>query len=135
MKHTLCVLLLLPVLTFTCQAEENRRDGNWWNDQPPATKLGYMIGFFDGMTLGNKFSYWKFIKDEKQQNCLTQTGASYTEFSEKFLAHVTNGQLVDGLDIFYKDFRNRRIEADNAVWLVLNSIAGKPQAELDKMIE
>jgi hypothetical protein len=37
--------------------------------------------------------------------------------------------------VFYKDYRNRKIRIYDAVWLVLNSIAGKPQDELDKMIE
>jgi hypothetical protein len=48
---------------------------------------------------------------------------------------VTGGQLVDGLDSFYGDFRNRRILVYSAVWLVLNEIAGTPQDELDKMIQ
>jgi hypothetical protein len=42
---------------------------------------------------------------------------------------------VDGLNSFYKDYRNRRIKVPDAVWLVANSIAGKPQNEMDKMIE
>ena len=36
---------------------------------------------------------------------------------------------------FYSDYRNRSISIADAVWLVLNSIAGTPQDKLDKMIE
>ena len=48
---------------------------------------------------------------------------------------MTNVQIVDGLDTFYKDHQNRSIRLKAAVWLVVNTIAGTPQDELDKMIE
>jgi hypothetical protein len=54
--HTLlliCVLLTLPALSA---AEEGRRDGNWWRGQERFTRSAYIVGFFDGMDLGNKFS-------------------------------------------------------------------------------
>ncbi|MGH9822017.1 MAG: hypothetical protein ACREDR_01990 [Blastocatellia bacterium] len=51
------------------------------------------------------------------------------------MSEVTAGQVREGLDRFYKDYRNRRILVQNAIWLVLNSIAGKPQADWDKMVE
>lgn len=54
---------------------------------------------------------------------------------EKFFSHVTNVQLVAGLDKFYSDCRNRRIRVHGAVWLVVNGIAGTPQEKLDKMVE
>ncbi len=31
-------------------ASATERDGNWWNRQEPAQKLGYIAGFFDGTT-------------------------------------------------------------------------------------
>lgn len=34
-----------------------------------------------------------------------------------------------------KDYRNRSIIVHDAVWIVVNSIAGMPQDKLDKMIE
>jgi hypothetical protein len=39
------------------------------------------------------------------------------------------------LDVFYSDYRNRKIAIPSAVWLVLKSIAGTPKEELDKVIE
>jgi hypothetical protein len=48
---------------------------------------------------------------------------------------ITAGQLADGLDVLYGDYRNRNILLLNAVWLVLNSISGKSDAEMQKMIE
>lgn len=42
---------------------------------------------------------------------------------------------MDGLDSFYKDYRNRTIKVHDAVWLVVNEIAGTPQQTMGKLIE
>jgi hypothetical protein len=42
---------------------------------------------------------------------------------------------MDGLDVFYSDYQNRRIKVYGAVWLVLNQISGKPEPEMQKLIE
>jgi hypothetical protein len=91
-----------------------------------------MTGFFDGMPLGNLFSYWQNTDDKV---CAPKIIGSYSVYSEKYLKDVTNSQVADGLDEFYKDYRNRSIRISNGVWLVLNSIAGTPKAELDRKIE
>ncbi|HEY8224239.1 MAG TPA: hypothetical protein VIG25_03100 [Pyrinomonadaceae bacterium] len=132
MKITLSLFILLLPWSFAAQ-QENRRDGNWWIGQPPSAKFTYMVGFFDGMPLGWHFSYWKFEDDKS--GCIQKVFSSYQEHNEKFLNHVVNVQIDDGLDVFYKDYRNRSILVSNAVWIVLNEIAGTPKSEIDKMRE
>ena len=51
------------------------------------------------------------------------------------VANVANVQLSDGVTKFYEDYRNWKILVANAVWLVLNTISGKSDAEMEKMIE
>jgi hypothetical protein len=132
MKY-LWLILVLVALSFPIHAEDNtRRDGNWWRDQTPSGKISYMIGFFDGTDLGRNFAYWKNVNDK---DCAPKIVGSYDFYSDKFLNEVTNVQLADGLDEFYKDYRNRKIRIHDAVWLTLNAIAGTPQAEIDKMVE
>jgi hypothetical protein len=132
MKH-LWLTTLLFALCFPLHAQDNtRRDGNWWREQTPSGKITYMTGFFDGMGLGHNFAYWNNVNDKV---CAPKIVGSYDFYSDKFLKEVTNIQLADGLDEFYKDYRNRSIRISDGVWLVLNSIAGTPQAELDKRIE
>jgi hypothetical protein len=97
------------------------------------SKANYAVGFFDGMDLGSRFSYWSFVHEDGK--CMGKAIDSYNSMSDKFLNNVTAGQLADGLDNFYADYRNRRIRVADAVWLVANGIAGTPQKELDKMIE
>jgi hypothetical protein len=128
----ICLVIILPALPV---AEENRRDGNWWREQDRPTRSAYIIGFFDGMDLGYNFSYWSFVKDKEMNACMGKVVQSYGDYSSKYFKNVTNVQLVDGLDSFYTDFRNRSIRVADAVWLVVNGIAGTPQERLDSMIE
>jgi hypothetical protein len=53
----------------------------------------------------------------------------------RYLGGVTTGQICDGLNEFYKDYRNRRINIPNAVWIVLNMTSGKSDDEVRSMVE
>ena len=125
-------LAALLFATLPLHAQNTRRDGNWWLEQPRLAKTSYLSGFFDGVNLGEQFSYWNVTKDSE---CFTKATESFAFFSSKFLKDVTNEQLADGLDAFYKDYRNRKILIHTGAWLTLNAIAGTPQADLDKMTE
>jgi hypothetical protein len=109
------------------------RDGNWWRNLKDTSKVFFMTGFFDGMVMGNEFSYWGVEKDDI--NTATNVASSYSKYADKYLTNVTSGQLVDGLDTFYSDFRNRRIKVSNGVWIVVNQIAGKPEPDMQRMVE
>jgi hypothetical protein len=113
----------------------NRRDGNWWRGLESMWKTVYVTGFFDGIQMGNRFSYWGFVDDEKSSACLSKVDASAAEYSKKYLSNITVGQVGDGLNEFYEDYRNRSLLVVDATWLVLNEISGKPRAEMDAMIE
>jgi hypothetical protein len=111
---TLSVVASLLVLCLALQASnDHRRDGNWWLN-------------------GSRFSYWGVRNDD---TFAPKAAASYEEYGSKYLEHVTNSQLVDGLDTFYADYRNRKLRIPDGIWLVLNSVAGTPQQDLEKMIE
>jgi hypothetical protein len=127
------LLLTVPVYCFA--AASDARDGNWWLEQNKITKLSFMAGFLDGIHLGKNFSMWGFMDDPQSEACLKKVVLSNTEFENKYLSKVKVGQLVDGLDVFYSDYKNRSISPNNAVWLVLNEIAGTPKEKLDKMVE
>ena len=128
-------ILALTVLAFSSllQAEDNRRDGNWWRTLDIETQRSYAIGLFDGMLLGHNFSYWG-ISDEDAE-AIPKATKSFYEYSEKYMSHVTNYQIVDGLREFYEDFKNRRTKVNDAVWLVLQQISGTPEEKMKEMIE
>jgi hypothetical protein len=66
---------------------------------------------------------------------LMMARTSYLEYDSKYFTHVTNGQLVDGVNQFSSDYRNRGIRIYAAVWLVVQGIAGTSQAEMEKITE
>lgn len=112
-----------------------RRDGNWWNSISDYSQDAYITGFFDGIRLGNNFSYWNFTNDEDKSYCLSSVFESFDFFKSTYLINITNTQVADGLDNFYSNYRNRSIKIHDAVWIVLNSIAGTPQERIDELIE
>ena len=138
MRHCHWIITIVALaLCLNAQADENRRDGNWWRAETEATRTVYVVGFFDGLELGHNFSFWatKTADGKMDMEAASKALTSFLEYKDKYLKNVKSGQLADGLTSFYEDFRNRSITISDAVWIVLNSIAGKPQTELDKMIE
>lgn len=130
-------LLASVAVAMPSRSEDVRRDGNWWLTLPRSDKLSYTLGVFDGAQLGSNFSMWKYMysKLEHERVCTAQAQKAYSDYFDKYFANTTNGQLVDGLDTFYEDYRNRRIRAYGGIWLVMHGIAGLPEKELDKMTE
>ena len=128
----LCPLLCLPGPA----SSEGRPNGILWISFDNMTKTIYMAGFFDGMHLGYNFSYWGFSQGGRQIGpCTEKVITSYSDYYRKYLSNVSIRQIVDGLDGLYEDSRNRPILIPDAVWLVVNGLAGMPKEELEKMIE
>ena len=44
---------------------------------------------------------------------------------------ISMGQYVDGVDVFYRDYRHRNLEISFALDYVRDSVRGKSQQELD----
>lgn len=126
---------LVALLVCSLSSHASTRDGNWWRNQTEEQKTMYTTGFFDGTSLGHEFSFWNFANTKEKEACAADAVESFKTYWQKYGQNVTNIQIADGLTTFYSDYRNRSILIPDAVWLVLNSIAGTPQVELDKMIE
>lgn len=137
MIRKLSIPLILILLTGVSASAEDRRDGNWWRDRADVSKLAYVAGFFDGMNLGGKFSYWG-IKDgdgKLDTDSAAKAARSFRDFALRYMQHVTTEQLSEGLDRFYADYRNRVILITDAAWIVLNAISGKSDKDMQTMIE
>jgi hypothetical protein len=134
--------IILVYLAVSCsilpvaKADGHRQDGNWWNRQTGPSKLMYLSGFFDGINMGHRLSVAGLMKSEPAQaDTAALTTQSFAKLVDRYLKHVTSGQISDGLDEFYKDYRNRTILVEDGVWVVLVSTAGMPQPEVNKIIE
>lgn len=113
--------------------DQARRDGNWWLPLAEYNKNVYMIGFFDGMDLGNTMSLWSLL-DESDFDAYKKAYGGYTASSLKYFGKATSKQIADGLDELYRDPRNRSILVSDGVWLVVNQIVGAPDEQMEKMI-
>ena len=60
---------------------------------------------------------------------------AYKAQVKKYLNRVTVGQILDGLDKFYDDYRNRKILMSLGVSIVLDYISGKSEQEMTRLIE
>lgn len=132
---TIIVAISMPAVYESEAQESTSRDGSWWRGLPVDDRVTYVVGFLDGMELGNEFSHWQMSDSEKKIGCAGVAVNSYNQMTNKYLGKVTAGQLADGLTNFYEDYRNRSILIHGAVWLVLQSIGGVPKDALEKSIE
>lgn len=60
--------------------------------------------------------------------------------SQEWLTHysiigITNGQIVDGLNLFYDDFRNRQIKLTDAIYVIRKQILGASKEEIEAITE
>ncbi len=127
-----CVLLtLLLSCSVVSESEPTRRDGNWWFGRGEEFKTAYVLGMLDGVTLGWDFALWGIKDDITTKKVLD----AFSETERRRTSHVTVGQVTDGLDDFYRDYKNRRIELVYAVQVVLEGTAGMPKDQLEKWVE
>jgi hypothetical protein len=127
-----CIVLLLT--TFASSGD--KFDSYWWAGMSPSFKLGYVSGYAQAMdfsgtvSLGgclnfiNYMDKTKYSADKWLQMC--QNDKTY-DFDG-----ISMGQFVDGVDVFYKDFRNKNLEIGVALAYVRDQIKGKTPAGLEK---
>jgi hypothetical protein len=139
MKITLrtgVTLVALLVCSLSLHASDTRnRDGNLWRTLTAEQKITYIAAFWDGMELGHEFDLFDLVNRKEKAACAADADKSFNTYTDKYAKNVSNVQIVDGLNAFYSDYRNRSVPIHGGVWIVLNSIAGTPQETLDKMTE
>jgi hypothetical protein len=144
MKIRFCftLALLMVATTVIGHGQTHVKDnGFWWADSSTAVKLAFVRGYATAMTHVVDIEGFrclaernggtipeKFPGDEALNACTSQNPrvAPY-EFED-----IPFGQLSEGLDAFYKDFRNKTIEINLAMAYVRDELKGKPTNELDE---
>jgi hypothetical protein len=93
-------------------------DGDFWISKTDAIKLTYVLGFVDGRSDGISAAadaVGTTIKDPR---------------ISKLASEVTVGQIVEGVDDFYKDWRNRKVLLRHALEYVEDEAQGKDDSKL-----
>lgn len=132
---TLIALLVFSLSSHASDASRGR-DGSLWRTLTVEQKVTYITGFWDGMELGHSFDLWGLLNQGKEKEaCAADADESFKTYTDKYGKNVSNLQIVNGLNTFYSDDKNKSIPIHGAVWIVLNSIAGTPQQTLDRLME
>ena len=143
--------ILIPLLTAalllcstdSTSADETRTDGNWWNAQNEYQKAGYIEGFWGGNSFERELVDAVVILNTPKTNkpgeviAWLREGAKIEDALAKkdgaLFSNVTVGQMLDGVNSFYSDFKNRRIHVTHAILVVGNEISGASQASINTM--
>lgn len=120
------------------QQRQPQLNGYWWAGMNPSFKLGWVSGYAKAMDLAGSLQmetcaanlpmYQKEYPSTDPKVLLQRLCLSDTQFDYDGIAM---GQFVDGIDAFYRDFRNKQLEIGWAIEYVRDEIKGKPAAELD----
>jgi hypothetical protein len=137
MKRYFAVVIVL-LCSYSLPAEKPKFDGYWWGGETPTFKLGWVQGWAQAMDsafaasmgtcMGNMPMYQKQFpnvdaKQLVQKFCLDNSAYDFDG--------ITMGQFVDGIDTFYKDFRNKQIEIGWAIQYVRDQVKGKSAQDLE----
>jgi hypothetical protein len=114
-------------------------NGYWWVNQSETYKLGFVKGYVLAMVNASDRVTFMCLADRnggvipKQypgdtalKECSQTPTATLFDFSG-----IRIGQLVEGIDDFYKDFRNKGVTVTTGLYYVRDELKGKPAKELE----
>jgi hypothetical protein len=113
MKRLLCIGVLFFGVGFTSEAQiaTNVHNEYWWLDSSDLVRIAYVLGFVDG---ANQGQFWSGIIAQVKGNTATKAKVNYVHGRLDY-NRVRYGQFKDGLDEFYKDYKNKSIHVDDAI--------------------
>jgi len=116
MKRFLAAVLMLVVISLALPANAAEHDGKWWASHTTLEKAIYVNGLLDGITTGNA----RALKPRPGNDIIPD---------------INPRQALDGIEKFYKDFRNRNIPVSGAMMVVLFQIEGHSDADLERLLQ
>ena len=151
--NKLCAAALIAwvLLPVSLAGAAEPQDGNWWNAQPRALQVYWAIGFLDGVTVGYDSSrslmaivgnpVTSALPPNCDASCLADLFKlhSYLEniirVREQEYDGISAGEIADGLNHIYSDYRNRRINILDAAVVVVYSIKGASEEQMQRRLE
>lgn len=106
------------------RADTSTHDGRWWIRLSALEKAIYTTGILDGVDVGEGISVRRGL----------DATDDYVKEVHHLFGKVNTKQMVDGIDVFYRDFRNRSIPTYAAAWFVAMQISGADEARLQEFL-
>ncbi|MGA2403947.1 MAG: hypothetical protein ABSG91_19945 [Syntrophobacteraceae bacterium] len=137
MKKQVCLLFIgiVFIVSNIGSAQNVRHDGNWWINLQPDSQNYVTIGIKHGVELASilSSSYAYLLSSDKNAKQLVLD--STFKSSEKYIARTTDKEIVDGLNTLYREYNNRHILIDHAIYIVLEGIKGMPNDTYNQTLE
>jgi hypothetical protein len=123
----IAIVMVVAALTSNAGSagEHETRDGNWWRTLTETERAFCCTGMFEGVRTA------RTILAQENQDAVDQ---KYTASAQSLFAWITIRQCVDGMNQFYKDFRNRTIEIPVAFWIVAWQTKGATDEQVKAVI-
>ncbi len=106
MKRFLTAFLIILVCVSAHAAENVKHDGSWWKEKSGIFKEAFIVGYEEG------------VAQSKSPSQYADWGTDRSR------------QIVEGLNVFYGDFRNLNIHVDDAMTYVISQLNGKSDNDL-----
>lgn len=138
-----CILLVGLIAKPCCSKEGNKIDGYAWKSWTEAWKLGWAEGFSNGIYQAHldipvyilgcaKAMLMETTREVERTKELSDD--LYKDFTERIgWGKGTYGQMIAGLDEFYKDYRNKKILVREASYIVKLELMGAPQEFIEQV--
>jgi hypothetical protein len=114
-------------------AQEHRSATGYafWSKADGNIKIAYLIGYIDAE------QFYRHGMDKGAKPLCAEAGKAWIEdFDQKIPMpnNMTVSQVSQGLDEFYKDWKNQSVDIYFAQQIVRLKIVGRPQQEIDEAI-
>jgi hypothetical protein len=133
-------LLFATTATVAAHGQQQRtHDGFWWTDSTEQFRTGFVTGYVMAMVTVSDANTFKCLAErnggkvpEKFPGMEAFDACAESARVEAFdLGGFRVGQWSDGIDAFYRDFRNRGLEIHLAIRYVRGQLRGQPAKELE----
>lgn len=138
MKRSFLFVVSLVFPMSLLGADKPEWNGYWWNGMTPSFKLGWVSGYAKAMDLAGTLQMTACANNlplyaEKYPNVPPKEIFQKMCSSDDTFDYdgISMGQFVDGIDAFYRDYRNKQLEVGWAIQYVRDEIKGKPAEKLD----
>ena len=113
-------------------AQEYRKATGYafWSKADDNAKFAYVIGYSDAEGV-----YRLVLDKEAKPHCTDACKEWIDDFEQKMAApNMTIKQCIQGIDDFYKDWKNQSVKLQIAQNIVRLQVSGRPQAEIEEAI-
>jgi hypothetical protein len=122
-----CGLFLFASICFAEERDLGKQNGYDWEGFNLWQKAGYASGFINGTAKAYGELYW-YVHTSKFQ--LKDNPIKIEELIPVW--KVTIGQIVEGVDAFYNDYKNKQILIQDAIYVVCKEVKGESQEKIER---